>query len=49
VLALREIVEAVRAAARSKTYRDNPVLVTMKVLSASGLLTEDNPIDDIPS
>ncbi len=34
-----DVVKAVRHAAQSKTYRDNPVLVTMKVLEAVGQLT----------
>ncbi len=37
---LPDVVAAVRAAASSKTYRDNPVLVTMKVLDAAGLLVD---------
>ena len=41
VFGLADVVAAVRAAARSKTYRDNPVLVTMKVLESAGLLTGD--------
>lgn len=35
---LNDVVVAVRDVAASKTYRDNPVLVTMKVLAAAGLL-----------
>lgn len=44
---LMDVVEAVREAAASKTYRDNPVLVTMKVLDAAGLLvsTDTSGID----
>jgi hypothetical protein len=38
VYGLADVVNAVRKAAASKTYRDNPVLVTMKVLDAAGLL-----------
>jgi hypothetical protein len=38
VYGLSDVVEAARTAAASKTYRDNPVLVTMKVLNAAGLL-----------
>ncbi len=38
VYGLGDVTEAVRTAAASKTYRDNPVLVTMKVLDAAGLL-----------
>lgn len=38
VYALHDVVDAVRAAASSRTYRDNAVLVTMKVLDAAGLL-----------
>ena len=44
---LTDVVDAVREAAASKTYRDNPVLVTMKVLDAAGLLvaTDTSGID----
>lgn len=38
VYGLPDVIQLVRAAAASKTYRDNPVLVTMKVLDAAGLL-----------
>jgi hypothetical protein len=38
VYGLSDVVKTVQAAAASKTYRDNPVLVTMKVLNAAGLL-----------
>ena len=38
VYGLADVIAAVRTAARSKTYRDNPVLVTMKVLESAGLL-----------
>jgi hypothetical protein len=38
VYGLSDVIQAVRTAAASKTYRDNPVLVTMKVLDAAGLL-----------
>lgn len=38
VYGVEDVVRAVRLAARSKTYRDNPVLVTMKVLEAAGQL-----------
>lgn len=40
VFGLSDLVHAVRSAAASKTYRDNPVLVTMKVLEAAGMLAE---------
>lgn len=40
VYGLSDVIEAVRQAAASKTYRDNPVLVTMKVLDAAGLLVD---------
>ncbi len=40
IRALADIVQQVRAAAASKTYQDNPVLVTIKVLEAAGLLDE---------
>jgi hypothetical protein len=38
VYGLSDVIDAVRIAAASKTYRDNPVLVTMKVLDAAGPL-----------
>jgi hypothetical protein len=41
--AFRSVVEKVTAAAAAKQYRDNPVLVTMKVLEAAGVLTLDLP------
>ena len=40
VYGLDDVVAAVRGAAESKTYRNNPVLVTMKVLDAAGLLRQ---------
>ena len=43
VFGLDEVVGKVRAAAAHKQYRDNPVLVTMKVLEAAGLLNRDLP------
>ena len=47
VYGLEDVVQAVREVASSKTYRDNPVLVTMKVLAAAGLLVEtDTSADD---
>ena len=38
VFGLADVIEVVREQAASKTYRDNPVLVTMKVLNSAGLL-----------
>lgn len=38
VFDLNDVVDKVRSVAASKTYRDNPVLVTMKVLQAAGLI-----------
>jgi hypothetical protein len=38
VYGVSEVAQKVRAAAARKTYRDNPVLVTLKVLDAAGLL-----------
>jgi hypothetical protein len=38
VYGLTDVIQVVWSAAASKTYRDNPVLVTMKVLDAAGLL-----------
>lgn len=48
VYGLPEVVAKVREAATSKTYRDNPVLVTMKVLNQAGLLvdTDTSGIED---
>ncbi len=40
VYGLTDVIEKVRKVAASKTYRDNPVLVTMKVLDAAGLLKD---------
>jgi hypothetical protein len=46
VMGLGDVVDRVRVAAAHSQYRDNPVLVTMKVLEAAGLLTLELP-DDI--
>ena len=43
VFGLNDVVGKVRAAASATQYRDNPVLVTMKVLDAAGMLTETMP------
>jgi hypothetical protein len=43
VFGLGEVVGAVRAAAERKQYRDDPVLVTLKVLQAAGQLTAAQP------
>jgi hypothetical protein len=43
VFALQDVVGRVRDAASHKQYRDNSVLVTMKVLEAAGMLTETLP------
>jgi len=40
VYGLPDVIQVVRKVAGSKTYRDNPVLVTMKVLDAGGLLAD---------
>ncbi len=45
VFGLNQVVGKVRAAAAHKQYRDNPVLVTMKVLEAAGLLAAPLPDD----
>jgi len=45
VFGLDDVVGQVREAASHKQYRDNPVLVTMKVLEAAGMLTETLPDD----
>ena len=39
VVGAREVVERVREVAAVKTYRDHPVLATMKVLDATGILS----------
>ncbi len=39
VIGAKEVVETVREVARSKQYRDNAVLATLKVLDAAGALT----------
>lgn len=48
VYGLADVIHVVRTAAASKTYRNNPVLVTMKVLDAAGLLvgTDTSGVDD---
>jgi hypothetical protein len=38
VRGLADVVDVVRRMAVSRTYRDNPVLVTVKVLEAAGML-----------
>jgi hypothetical protein len=43
VYGLKDVVGRVREAASHKQYRDDPVLVTMKVLEAAGMLTEVVP------
>ena len=43
VFGLSDVVGQVRAAASHKQYRDNPVLVTMKVLDAAGMLVDVMP------
>ena len=48
VYGVGEVINAVQKAAAAKQYRDNPVLVTMKVLEAGGLLKLTLP-DDIGS
>lgn len=45
VIGLKDVVAAVSRAAAHKQYRDNPVLVTMKVLEAAGLLKLELPED----
>jgi hypothetical protein len=46
VFSVTDVIASVQHAAASTQYRDNPVLVTMKVLEAAGLLTLKLP-DDI--
>jgi hypothetical protein len=43
VLGVDDVVDKVIRAAAAKQYRDNPVLVTMKVLEAAGVLKLDLP------
>ena len=43
VFGLSDVVDRVRGIAAKKQYRDNPVLVTMKVLEAAGLLGASTP------
>ncbi len=45
VIGVAEVVEQVRRAAAHKQYRDNAVLVSMKVLQAAGVLELDLPSD----
>ncbi len=40
VFGLDDVIDSVRDAASSTTYRNNPVLVTMKVLNEAGLLSD---------
>ncbi|HWH34715.1 MAG TPA: hypothetical protein VNT56_05465 [Acidimicrobiales bacterium] len=40
VYGLPDVIQVVRQVSGSKTYRNNPVLVTMKVLDAAGLLVD---------
>jgi hypothetical protein len=42
VVGLQEVVARVRQAAAHKQYRDNPIIVAMKVLLAAGLLSPDS-------
>lgn len=46
VVGLAEVVQAARSAAARKEYRDNPVLVTMKVLQAAGVLDLQLPDEE---
>lgn len=43
VFGVREVVARARSVAASRQYRDNPVLVTMKVLQAAGVLEPVTP------
>ena len=43
VFGLGDVVGSVREAASHKQYRDNQVLVTIKVLEAAGMLTQALP------
>ncbi len=45
VIGVGEVVKQVSAAAAHSQYRDNPALVTMKVLEAAGVLTLELPDD----
>ena len=44
-MGVTEVVDSVREAASHKQYRDNAVLVTMKVLEAAGILDLQLPDD----
>jgi hypothetical protein len=46
VVSVTDVIDKVIGAAAVKQYRDNPVLVTMKVLEAAGALTLALPGDD---
>jgi len=45
VFGLSDVVGSVRQVASHTQYRDNPVIVTIKVLQAAGMLTESQPND----
>jgi hypothetical protein len=47
VYGLSDVVGVVRQAASRTEYKDNPVLVTMKVLEAAGMLTQTLPDDEV--
>lgn len=42
VVGVREVAEAARKIAQSKTYRDNPALVAIKVLADAGMLSDQH-------
>jgi hypothetical protein len=45
VFGVEDVVSKIRAAAAQRQYRDNAVLVTMKVLEAAGMLSLKLPAD----
>jgi hypothetical protein len=49
VVGLRQVVEKVRAVAQQRTYINDPVVVSMKVLSAARLLDLSAPLVDPPA
>lgn len=47
IIGLLEVATAARKLAESKTYRDNPALVAIKVLEAAQMLTSLPSVDSI--
>lgn len=44
VVGLKQLIEQVRLPARSRSYINNPIIVSMKVLEAAGLLDLEKPV-----